>query len=61
MAGNPDQQEDTPDDQYQDEMEDEVRKKKSLSHLFSEYLSVEEMLYNNYIRDVHILTGIVHH
>lgn len=27
MAGNPDQQEDTPDDQYQDEMEDEVSKK----------------------------------
>lgn len=28
MAGNPDQQEDTPDDQYQEEMEDEVSKKK---------------------------------
>lgn len=25
MAGNPDQQEDTVDDQYQEEMEDEVR------------------------------------
>lgn len=31
MAGNPDQQEDTPDDQYQDEMEDEVSKKKKPS------------------------------
>lgn len=35
MAGNPDQQEDTPDDQYQDEMEDEVSKKTSLSFFFN--------------------------